>query len=90
VPDVTVSILSMNGRDVLLDCLGTLVGAPAEIVVLDNASEDGSVDAIRERFPDVRVIDLRALLSSELEECVVQRRPGQAVPRLEIVGVHLP
>src|SRR5205814_2192448 len=27
-----------------------------EIVVLDNASEDGSVDAVRERFPDVRVI----------------------------------
>jgi hypothetical protein len=28
----------------------------AEIVVLDNASEDGSADAVRERFPDVRVI----------------------------------
>ena len=27
-----------------------------EVVVLDNASEDGSADAVRERFPDVRVI----------------------------------
>lgn len=27
-----------------------------EIAVLDNASEDGSVDAVRERFPGVRVI----------------------------------
>ena len=32
-------------------------GTQAEIVVLDNASEDGSADAVRERFPHVRVIE---------------------------------
>jgi GT2 family glycosyltransferase len=64
--DVVISIVNTNGRDYLLECLESLsslrradrrrVGADAEIVVLDNASEDGSVEAVRERFPDVRVI----------------------------------
>jgi len=54
--DVSVSIVNTNSRDLLLACLESLRGEDAEIVVLDNASEDGSVDAVRERFPDVRVI----------------------------------
>jgi N-acetylglucosaminyl-diphospho-decaprenol L-rhamnosyltransferase len=40
----------------LLACLESLRGTDAEIVVLDNASEDGSAAAVRERFPDVRLI----------------------------------
>jgi GT2 family glycosyltransferase len=62
VPDVAVSIVNTNNRDLLLACLESLRGTEAEVVVLDNASEDGSADAVRERFPDVRVIaqELRA------------------------------
>jgi GT2 family glycosyltransferase len=56
VPDVSVSIVNTNNRELLLACLASLSGSDAEIVVLDNASEDGSVDAVRERFPEVRVI----------------------------------
>jgi GT2 family glycosyltransferase len=40
----------------LLACLESLAGTAAEVVVLDNASEDGSAEAVRERFPDVRLI----------------------------------
>jgi N-acetylglucosaminyl-diphospho-decaprenol L-rhamnosyltransferase len=60
--DLSVSIVNTNSRELLLACLETLRGTDAEIVVLDNASEDGSVDAVRERFPDVRVLaqDFRA------------------------------
>jgi N-acetylglucosaminyl-diphospho-decaprenol L-rhamnosyltransferase len=60
--DVTVSIVNTNSRELLLACLESLAGSDAEIVVLDNASEDGSADAVRERFPDVRLIaqELRA------------------------------
>jgi GT2 family glycosyltransferase len=54
--DLSVSIVNTNSRELLLACLETLRGTSAEIVVLDNASEDGSADAVRERFPDVRVI----------------------------------
>jgi N-acetylglucosaminyl-diphospho-decaprenol L-rhamnosyltransferase len=56
VPDLSVSIVNTNSRALLLACLESLAGTDAEIVVLDNASEDGSADAVRERFPNVRVI----------------------------------
>jgi N-acetylglucosaminyl-diphospho-decaprenol L-rhamnosyltransferase len=56
VPDLSVSIVNTNSRALLLACLDSLAGTDAEIVVLDNASEDGSAEAVRERFPDVRVI----------------------------------
>jgi GT2 family glycosyltransferase len=56
VPDLSVSIVNTNSRALLLACLESLTGADAEIVVLDNASEDGSADAVRERFPAVRLI----------------------------------
>ena len=55
-PDVAVSIVNTNNRELLLSCLESLRGVDAELVVLDNASEDGSADAVREQFPDVRVI----------------------------------
>jgi N-acetylglucosaminyl-diphospho-decaprenol L-rhamnosyltransferase len=56
VPDLSVSIVNTGSRELLLACLESLEGTSAEIVVLDNASEDGSADAVRERFPQVRVI----------------------------------
>jgi GT2 family glycosyltransferase len=60
--DLSVSIVNTNSRELLLACLDTLPREAAEVVVLDNASEDGSADAVRERFPDVRVLaqDFRA------------------------------
>jgi len=57
--DLSVSIVNTNSRALLLACLETLAGTAAEIVVLDNASEDGSADAVRERFPEVRVLAQR-------------------------------
>jgi N-acetylglucosaminyl-diphospho-decaprenol L-rhamnosyltransferase len=54
--DVSVSLVNTNSRELLLACLETLRGNNAEIVVLDNASEDGSADAVRRRFPHVRVL----------------------------------
>ena len=54
--DVSVSLVNTNSRELLLACLESLRHADAEIVVLDNASEDGSAEAVRERFPEVRLI----------------------------------
>ena len=60
VPDVSVSLVNTNSRELLLACLESLPASTGvEIVVLDNASEDGSAPAVRERFPDVRVIEQR-------------------------------
>lgn len=55
-PDLSVSIVNTNSRELLLACLDSLAGTDAELVVLDNASEDGSAEAVRDRFPEVRVI----------------------------------
>jgi GT2 family glycosyltransferase len=59
VPDVSISLVNTNSRELLLACLDSLSGVDAEIVVLDNASEDGSAAAVRERYPDVRLIEQR-------------------------------
>ena len=59
VPDVSVSLVNTNSRELLLACLESLQGTDVEIVVLDNASEDGSAAAVRERFPAVSVIEQR-------------------------------
>jgi GT2 family glycosyltransferase len=56
--DLSVSIVNTESRELLLECLASLgQNADAEIVVLDNASEDGSAAAVRERFPGVRVLE---------------------------------
>lgn len=58
---ISVVIVNWNTRDYLLDCLASLAGDAAEgrceIIVVDNASTDGSTDAVRERFPAVTVIE---------------------------------
>jgi len=59
--DVAVVVLNWNRREETLACLASLEKADtggAAILAVDNASEDGSVEAIRARFPQVRVIAL--------------------------------
>ena len=58
--DVAIVILNLNGRRWLDDCLASLskLTIPAEVVIADNGSTDGSVDYVRERFPAVRLLDL--------------------------------
>ena len=57
----SVVIPNWNGRDLLEKYIPSIVtalaGNPAnEIVVVDNASHDGSADFLREKFPQVRVL----------------------------------
>lgn len=54
-PSVAVVVLTWNGRDLTLDCLRSLeaVTTPnVRVLVVDNASQDGTVDAIRARYGD--------------------------------------
>lgn len=51
---VTAVVVSWNGREDTLAALASLHGI--ETVVVDNGSEDGSADAVAERFPDVELI----------------------------------
>ncbi len=54
-----IALVNASSREDLLACLQSLGDIEAEIVVLDNASDDGSVAAVRERFPAVRIIEQR-------------------------------
>jgi hypothetical protein len=58
--DVSVIIVSWNARDYLMDCLQSLISknsiSRTEIIVIDNASNDHSPDAVRERYPFVKLI----------------------------------
>jgi GT2 family glycosyltransferase len=58
-PLVSILVISYNTREMTLDCLKSVVEettAPYELIVLDNASKDGSAAAIAAAFPDVRLI----------------------------------
>ena len=53
--DVSVVIVAYNGLPWIERALESVAGA--ETVVVDNGSTDGTVAFVRERFPDVRVIE---------------------------------
>jgi hypothetical protein len=58
-------VINWNGGSVVLDCLASLTRTAypdLEIVVVDNASTDGSAEAIGERFPSVHIIRNRSNL----------------------------
>ncbi|HVN48728.1 MAG TPA: glycosyltransferase, partial [Bacteroidota bacterium] len=59
-PQVSVVIVNYNVRDFLLQAIASLQkalrGISSELVVADNASDDGSVEAVREHFPKVKII----------------------------------
>ena len=61
---LAIVIVSYNTRSELENCLQSLHDHPPhvshEIVVVDNASRDGSVEAVRARWPGVRVITLNS------------------------------
>ena len=60
-PRVGVVVLTWNGREDTLGCLRSLESATYPsffAVVVDNGSADGTVGALAEAFPDVRVIAL--------------------------------
>jgi GT2 family glycosyltransferase len=56
--DVSIIIVSYNAREHLARSLASVAGGPYEVIVVDNASTDGSPDLVRERFPSVRLLEL--------------------------------
>lgn len=63
-PSVSIIVINFNGKKHLVDCLNSLFAqrypsSALEIIVVDNASHDGSCDLIRQQFPKVRLIENR-------------------------------
>lgn len=59
-PEVSVVIVNYNGKKFLNDCLLSLENQTCpnfEVIFVDNASTDGSVGYVKEKFPSVRIIE---------------------------------
>jgi N-acetylglucosaminyl-diphospho-decaprenol L-rhamnosyltransferase len=56
---VSAIVVNYNRRDLLQDCLSSLLtprnGYLTEVILVDNASSDGSADFVRTRFPQVKL-----------------------------------
>jgi GT2 family glycosyltransferase len=60
-PQVNVAIVNWNGERFLDRCLSALLAQtvkPHQIIVVDNASSDASLDIVR-RYPSVRILELK-------------------------------
>lgn len=57
-PDLTILIVNWNTAALLRDCLLSITSCPppTEIVLVDNASTDGSAEMVTREFPQVRLI----------------------------------
>ncbi len=52
---LSIIVVSFNTRDLLRRCLASL-GRNHEVIVVDNASSDGSAEMVKSEFPQVRLI----------------------------------
>ena len=63
---VSAIVVTLNARELLLECLSSIeraldrVNDETEIIVVDNGSTDGAPTAVRERFAQVRLLELGA------------------------------
>ncbi|MFA6235558.1 MAG: glycosyltransferase, partial [Bacteroidota bacterium] len=59
-PAISVVIVSYNVRDLLENCLQSLYtalsGVAHEVFVIDNRSDDGTVEMVQQRFPQALMI----------------------------------
>ena len=60
-PEISVIVLNWNGKHFLRDCLDSLRRQTCqdfETILVDNGSSDGSVDYVRDNFPEVNILAL--------------------------------
>jgi len=60
-PLITISIINLDGKKYLEDCLKSLQGLDyprdlIETIIVDNGSRDGSVEFIQEEYPSIKII----------------------------------
>ena len=61
-PELSIIILNYNVKDLLINCLDSIFQNKGQldhwqVIVVDNASNDGSVEAIKEKYPQVELIE---------------------------------
>jgi len=82
-PALSYCVVNTNGREDLLVCLEAIerthpAGVEREILVLDNASEDGSAEAVRARGGEIRLIGLeRRAGKAENDSTLLREAQGE-------------
>lgn len=61
-PELSIIILSFNVKELLLSSLDSIFQNKGkldkwQVIVVDNASNDGSVEAVRERYKDIKILE---------------------------------
>lgn len=61
-PELSIIILNFNVKDLLLNCLDSIFESRGkldlwQVIVVDNASSDGSVETVKSKFPQVELIE---------------------------------
>jgi GT2 family glycosyltransferase len=65
VPTISFVIVTWNAKEFVTECLQSIRAnctRPAEIIVVDNASQDGTPERVRENFPECRLVQTGANL----------------------------
>jgi GT2 family glycosyltransferase len=81
---LSIVIICWNDRRVIRDCLHSIYAGThsteLEVIVADNASTDGSVELIRQNFPQVRVLENGANLRfSKANNVGIQASHGELI-----------
>jgi GT2 family glycosyltransferase len=80
--DVSIIIVNWNTKKLLLECLSsvfkTINKLSFEIWLVDNASSDGSVEAVKQNYPDVKIIQNKKNLGfAAANNIALERMCGQ-------------
>jgi GT2 family glycosyltransferase len=60
--DISVVIITYNNQDDISDCLKSVTSQTIgnyEVIIVDNGSDDSTVDIVKSNFPDVKIIENR-------------------------------
>jgi N-acetylglucosaminyl-diphospho-decaprenol L-rhamnosyltransferase len=80
-PDVTVIVVAHDVREEVLACLASVEehaeSVRAEIVLVDNASRDGTAEAVAEVFPKVEVVSLARNVGVAARNAGLRRARGR-------------
>ena len=93
-PDLTIVIVTHNGRELALTTLrsarAATAGIAVEWIVVDSGSSDGTPDAIEEHYPDIEVLRAENRGFAAANNVGIRRALGRYIlllnPDVEVVG----